>query len=132
VEIDKKTGSTTVALSKESTPLYNLGSIRGSASPIKLRDGSWLVLIHEVLHRDTRKYFHRFMLYDSNWNLREVSTSFYFSELFVEFCLSITETDGIITIFYSKEDNTTEAITVPFSSISWLPNDIRKWISDNF
>ena len=132
VEIDKKSGTTTVALSKESTPLYNLGSIRGSSSPIKLRDGSWLVLVHEVLQRETRKYFHRFMLYDSSWNLREISTSFYFSELFVEFSLSIIEIDGIITIFYSKEDNTTEIITVPFSSINWLPNDIQKWISEKF
>lgn len=126
-----KNGDTSILFQKESKD-YDLSNIRGSSAPIKLDNGSWLVLVHEVLFRDTRKYFHRFMMYDKDWNLQEISLGFYFQELFVEFSLSISVSGDMITIFYSKEDNTSEFIVVPFQNISWLPKDINKWIKETF
>lgn len=122
VEIDKNSGETKIILSKESSLLYNLSYIRGSSLPIKLKNGLWIVLVNEI---DKEKYFHRFLLYDSEWNLKEISISFYFSELFVEFCLD----ENNVILLFSKEDNTTEMIIFPLSTISWIPNDIKKFIS---
>jgi len=129
VEIDRDNGNTTVKLQKESN--YDLSRIRGSAAPLKINTG-WLVLVHEVLFMDTRKYFHRFLLYDNDWNLQEISTGFYFNDFFVEFSLSISLTNDHLTIFYSKEDNSTEIVTIPVNSIPWLPKDINKWLKEVF
>ena len=123
------TGNTTVKIQKESK--YDLSKIRGSASPLKMPNG-WLVLVHEVLFMDTRKYFHRFLYYDNEWNLQEISQSFYFQDFFIEFSLSMTITENDITIFYSKEDNSTEMLTLSINSIQWMPKDINKWIKDTF
>jgi len=131
VEIDPKNGNTKVSIQKESTE-YDLSKIRGSTSPIRLQNGSWLVLVHEVLLRDTRKYFHRFIIYDKDWNVQEISMGFYFNELFVEFSLSISIVNDVVTIFYSKEDNSTEMMTVSLLSVPWIPRDINKWIKETF
>jgi hypothetical protein len=52
--------------------------------------------------------------------------------LFVEFCLSISlnEKTSEITIFFSKEDNSSEMITVKLSEISWIPKDINNWLKN--
>jgi glycosyltransferase involved in cell wall biosynthesis len=133
VEIDKKTGHTTMILKRDLTD-FDLSSIRGSSSPVRLPDGSWLMIIHEVLFRDTRKYIHRFMLYTSDWILKHISLPFFFNELFVEFCLSIAfnEKDQMVSVFYSTKDNTTEMMTIPIDEIPWAPNDIKKWIQEEF
>lgn len=131
VEIDKKTGHTWVILQRDSG--YDLSSIRGSSSPIQLLDGSWLMIVHEVLFRDTRKYIHRFIWYNEDWSLKHVSLPFYFNELFVEFSLSIVfnDKDQMITVFYSTKDNSTEMITVPIKNVKWIPTDIKKWIQES-
>ena len=133
LEIDKKTGHTTMILKRELAD-FDLSSIRGSSSPIRLPDGSWLMIVHEVLFRDTRKYIHRFMLYTSDWTLKHISLPFFFNELFVEFCLSIafSEKDQMVSIFYSTKDNSTEMMTIPISDIPWAPTDIQKWIQEAF
>jgi len=134
LEIDKKTGNTSVVLKKDTNKFnFDLSKIRGSTCPIKLSDGSWLMVVHDLLNRDTRKYFHRFMLYTSEWELKDISLPFYFKELYVEFTLSMlyTKEDNTVTIFFSKEDNTTELVTMLFDNIQWLPVDIHKWIIEN-
>jgi hypothetical protein len=112
----------------------DLSSIRGSSSPIRLPDGSWLMIVHEVLFRDTPKYIHRFMLYASDWTLKHISLPFFFNELFVEFCLSIafSEKDQMVSVFYSTKDNSTEMMTIPIGDIPWAPTDIQKWIQEAF
>ena len=135
LELDKNNGNCNVVKELKNelkNELFDLSKIRGSSSPVKLSDGSWLILVHEVLQRDTRKYFHRFLLYTKDWELKEISLSFYFKELFVEFCLSISlnEKTSEITIFFSKEDNSSEMITVKLSEISWIPKDINNWLKN--
>lgn len=113
---------------------YNLGDIRGSANPIKMISGDWLVLVHEVMHKyNTRKYYHRFLRYSKNWNLLEVSEPFYFNTLFVEFSLSIMYdfSENNIIICHSTRDNTAELLKIKYGSIPWLPKDIKKYILNN-
>jgi len=135
VEINKKNGDTTVFLEKIN-PNFNLSRIRGSTSPIIQKIGSdsyWLILVHEVLCRDTRKYYHRFLQYTHDWKFVKMSIPFYFNELFVEFSLSILfEKNNNLTIFYSKEDNSTEMLKINSNDIQWMPSDIHLWLKDTF
>lgn len=120
---------------KEQYSDYNLKDIRGSANPIKIGD-DWLVLVHEVVHKDTRKYYHRFLKYSRNWDLLDISEPFYFKELFVEFSLSISHRiirrDNsdiyIINIFYSSRDNTSDVLSLEYQIIPWLPHNIKKYL----
>jgi len=127
LEINPEDGSYIVV--KEKYSKYNLKDIRGSANPLKINN-EWLILVHEVTHKDTRKYYHRFLKYSEDWELLEVSIPFYFKNLFVEFSLSImysSETNDIM-IVYSTRDNTTEIITYDYSKIEWIPNDIKEYL----
>lgn len=128
LSINKDTGDTKVHLQKKSS--YDLSRIRGSTSPIKLPNGYWLMLTHEVLQRDTRKYYHRFMLYNKEWELQEVGLPFYFKEFFVEFSLSIIYNNNDVHVCYSTEDNTTEMFIMDFAKIPWMPKDIYKFVKD--
>ena len=129
LEINKKTAECTVVFKKESK--YDLSDIRGSASPILIEE-SWYILTHQVIDMNTRKYYHRFLKYSSNWELEEVSLPFFFEELFVEFSLSISyhPTKNEITVFFSKEDNSSKMVSVHLFDIQWIPNDINKWIKN--
>ena len=121
LEINTETGKSTVSIEKENP--FNLSSLRGSSSPVKIND-DWIMIVHEVLERETRKYFHRFIMYDKDWNFKNISLPFYFEEFFVEFCLSISvDKDKDITIFYSKEDNESKYMKIPFQKINWMPNN---------
>lgn len=116
---------------KEQYTNYNLSDIRGSANPIRIPlDNTWLILVHEVVHKNTRKYYHRFLRYSNNWDLLDISEPFYFNELFVEFSLSIMydRSNNNVMILYSSRDNTTEMMTVDYSYIPWLPRDIKKYL----
>ena len=129
------TGDHNVVIEKYSN--YNLKDIRGSAIPIYIpsqpnsEKGCWLFLIHEVMHRDTRKYFHRFLRYSHDWELLDISDPFYFNNFYVEFTLSIMFSENKVMIPYSTRDNTTEILTVDYHDIPWLPRDTKQWLIDN-
>lgn len=117
LQIDTETGKSTVAIQKESS--LDLSDIRGSSSPVKIND-DWIMMVHGVLQRDTRKYYHHFIMYDKDWNFKHISLPFYFEELFVEFCLSISVEENQITIFYSKEDNESKMMQISYDKINWI------------
>ena len=120
LQIDTETGKSTVAIQKES-PL-DLSDIRGSSSPVKINN-DWIMIVHGVLQRDTRKYYHHFIMYDKDWNFKQISLPFYFEKLFVEFCLSISiDKEKQITIFYSKEDNESKMMKISYDKINWMSN----------
>jgi glycosyltransferase involved in cell wall biosynthesis len=127
LRIDTETGDTTVV--KEQYSEYDLSNVRGSAIPVRVGD-DWIVVTHEVVHRDTRKYFHRFLRYSSDWVLKNISEPFYFKRLYVEFTLSVmyNEKEDTLVIPFSTKDNSTELVTIPYQSIKWLPKDMKKWL----
>jgi glycosyltransferase involved in cell wall biosynthesis len=130
LRIDTETGDTNVV--KEQYSEYDLSNIRGSAIPVRVGD-DWIVVTHEVVHRDTRKYFHRFLQYSSDWVLKNVSEPFYFKRFYVEFTLSVmyNEKENTLVIPFSTKDNSTELTTIPYQSIKWLPKDMKKWLIEH-
>lgn len=107
---------------------YKFNEIRGSASPIWLEKyGCYLILTHEVIFHDTRKYVHRILMLDSEFNLLKTSEPFYFEHLFIEFTLSMIYDMNLdkLIIPYSYRDGESYICTLDFNNIKWLPDDIR-------
>jgi hypothetical protein len=105
---------------------YDLTRTRGSGNPITIETNGTgknerLVCVHEVIFKDTRKYYHRFLKYDNDWNLIGISQPFFFNTFYVEFTLSTLYIEGNLYIPFSTKDNTTEIITIEYDAIEWLP-----------
>ncbi len=109
---------------------YRFNDLRGSAPPIWLEEQqAYLIMTHEVIFNDTRKYIHRFLLFDKEFNLVKVSIPFYFHKLFIEFSLSIiydTNSKKLV-IPFSYKDGEAFLSTINFNDIIWLPDDIKKY-----
>lgn len=130
LEINVKNGESTVI--KEEFSEYDLSKLRGSSVPVKLPDGSWLFAVHEVIQKNTRKYFHRFLRYSKDWKLLDISLPFYIKTLFVEFTLSLCydKDTNMVILPFSTRDNTTEVVSINLKDIPWIPKDIRKHINN--
>jgi glycosyltransferase involved in cell wall biosynthesis len=129
LELNPDTGEEKIVCNKFSR--YDLSTMRGSSIPVKMKNGDWLLIVHEVVQQETRKYYNRILKYSPNWDLITVSTPFYFQTLFVEFCLSIYIENNILYIPYSSRDNTTELVSIEIDKIPWLPEgdkEYREWI----
>jgi hypothetical protein len=126
LELNIETGKEKVILEKFSN--YDLSPIRGSSVPVKYKD-EWYMVVHEVVEKDTRKYYHRILKYSKTWDLVEISLPFFFQNLFVEFSLSvmIDEDTHDLTIPFSTRDNTTETVSINLKNIPWVPKDIKQW-----
>lgn len=131
VKVQPNSGETSIYKIKENN-IFNLSGIRGSTSPVQLPDGSWIMCVHEVVHRDTRKYFHRFLMYTKDWEFKDISLPFYFKELYVEFTLSISFKNNEITVYFSMEDNTSEMLSINLDDIKMVPKDTNEWIKETF
>ncbi len=112
---------------------YDLSDLRGSASPIFLSHlNQYIIMTHEVAFCETRKYIHRFLLFDEEFNLLQISEPFYFQELFIEFSLSImyNHITNEIIVPFSIKDNESFICKIPFHSIPWLPTNIKEYFSN--
>lgn len=129
LELNVDTGKETVIIEKYSK--YDLSKIRGSSIPVKYND-EWYIVVHEVVQKDTRKYYHRILKYSKDWGLLEISLPFFFQTLFVEFTLSaiIDAAAEEMIIPFSTRDNTTETVSIKLKNIAWVPKDIKQWFKN--
>ncbi len=128
LEVDPDSGECKEIIRKEFK--YRFSDLRGSAAPIWLEDKQlYLIMTHEVIFNDTRKYIHRFLLFDKDFNLFKVSIPFYFHKLFIEFSLSIMYNKNTkkLVIPFSYKDGEAFIANIEFNDIIWLPDDIRKY-----
>jgi len=98
-----------IKLVKE-TKIYknkNLDTFRGSASPIPYKNG-WLFSIHQVHYSNPRKYFHRLVWMNKEFNDLRYSNVFYFEAVTIEYNLSICHSDNGLLLTYSQNDNSTK------------------------
>jgi hypothetical protein len=111
---------------KEYNPLYDLSSIRGSANPIRIKEDSgdeyYLCLVHQTIfdRMGMRRYVHLFLKYSLDWELKGISDSFFFKELFIEFSLCIYKENEHIVITYSVKDNTTEMVYINYKDLKMI------------
>lgn len=82
----------------------DLSSFRGSAGLIPYKNGL-LGTIHQVYHNNPRKYFHRFIWFNTDFNEMKYSKIFYFDSPGIEFNLSICLNNKELLVPYSFRDN---------------------------
>jgi hypothetical protein len=81
----------------------NLSTFRGSAVPIKYKDG-WLCTVHQVYYHKKRIYLHRFVWLSQDYLTVKYSDPFYFEKVGVEFNLGIACHEKGLIITYSVDD----------------------------
>lgn len=121
VKIDcKNKKSETVILKK--SQLNFPRDIRGGSQVIKINN-NYIACIHEVdlftseVGRKDAKYYHRFIVWDEDWNIVNFSNDFNFMGGDVEFCVGMTKKDDDILMTFGFQDNAAYVIKSPIETI---------------
>lgn len=112
---DKKT-SNSLFTSKQ---IFDLeGDLRGGSQVVRFRDKR-IALVHEVrlfrnkLEQKDAKYFHRFVMWDDNWNVVNISSPFSFLTAEIEFSCGMTFLGGDLLITFGFQDNAAYLLRIP-------------------
>lgn len=114
------TGECTIVSKKEYH--RDLWSLRGSAPPIPYKDG-YIYVTHEVAWVNWRTYFHRIVTFNKNFEITRVSQPFIFTNLGVEFCISILYNDGQFKFGVGIEDGRASIISISEEKMESLFNN---------
>lgn len=74
-------------------------------------------LMQNRLGQKDATYRHRFLVWDLDWNLVEVSDEFSFMDGRVEFCCGMTIVDGVMHLTFGFQDNAAFLLTLPIDKI---------------
>jgi hypothetical protein len=117
VVVNKKEGtSKTTHLSEQAFPLPR--DIRGGSQVLRMGD-YYIALTHEVdlwqteHHKKDGRYYHRFLIWDTNFNIVKASDSFNFMAAGVEFCCGMAEYRDEILISFGYQDNAAFILRLP-------------------
>ena len=126
VKINPDECSSEIIISKDDKLQLPRG-LRGSSQVIPLgNEGDRVTITHEVdffhhpgQHKDAY-YYHRFIVWDKDWNLKRLSAPFSFMDTRIEFNtgLAIQGNDFLIT--YGYQDNAAYALRMPISLLEEL------------
>ena len=135
-KVDPETGTCKNILKKH----YNLElpwELRGGSQVIPWKNGSRICVTHEVdfyhnpgYHKDAH-YYHRFVIWDKDWNLEAVSHQFKFMAAKIEFACGLALKDDNFIITYGYQDNAAYALKMPVKLLDNLNWENRKsWINN--
>jgi hypothetical protein len=118
VEVDIDTlSSKTVHLSADIIPLNS--DLRGGSSVIHWGD-KYYAVVHDVylfnneLGQKDAFYWHRFVVWDEDFNLIRVTKRFNFMQARVEFCCGLAITDDKVLMTFGYQDNCAYIMEMPF------------------
>lgn len=114
-ELNEDDGSLIDVKCEDLTP-HLCTDFRGSAPPIPYKDG-WLCVIHQVHYASPRKYLHRFVFFDKNFNTISYSDPFYFEKIGIEFCMGICHSEEGLILTYSQNDANANLIVIDYSFV---------------
>mgnify|MGYP006919332625 CR=1 FL=1 len=109
IKMDPKTGKSETIHFNENIVSIS-GDIRGGSQLIPYNDG-YIAVIHEVdlfNSREGRKdaiYYHRFIIWDKDWNIINYSQLFHFMNAQVEFCIGMAEYGDSYLFTFGFQDN---------------------------
>jgi hypothetical protein len=118
VKFDIESGTTVRAHLDESKYIPGLPDFRGGSQVIPYGD-YYLAVVHEVsltkseLGEKDGAYYHRFVVWDRNWNIVKYTDSFSFMKADIEFCCGACFVDENLLISFSFQDNAGFITTVP-------------------
>lgn len=96
--------------------------IRGGSQAIRYREG-YFALTHEVdlfkspEGRKDSVYYHRFIFWDDDFNIRKVSEDFHFLDAHVEFCVGMAEYGDCYLMTFGFQDNAAFILECPAKTI---------------
>ena len=108
-----------------------LGDIRGGSQVIPF--GEYYIacthevdLFNDVLGRKDGKYFHRFIVWDENWDIHSYSDKFYFMDGQVEFCVGMAEYGDFYLLTFGFTDNAAFTLKAPKNTVAnFITNKLR-------
>ena len=115
VKVDTKLGTSKTVLLGTTMPLYR--DLRGGSQVLPFKDGH-IAVTHEVdlfkspEGRKDARYYHRFVIWDKNWNIIKHSTDFHFMDADVEFCIGMAEYGGDYLLTFGFQDNAAYVLKV--------------------
>ncbi|MBS0620313.1 MAG: hypothetical protein JSS61_02510 [Verrucomicrobia bacterium] len=102
---------------------HDFTRFRGSAAPIPF-DNGYLLLVHEVIHLPDyqRNYLHRFVYLDKDFRIQQVSRTFLFRHVGIEFCCAMTydHSGKNLILPIGIEDREAYLCTVPVDTVRSL------------
>lgn len=110
VKVNIETLSSETILLKEQK-IDVMRDLRGGSQVIKYKD-YYIAITHEVdlwfdymNHKDAH-YYHRFIVWDKDWNIVKYTDTFKFLDANIEFCCGLTEFKGKYLITFGFQDST--------------------------
>lgn len=120
--------SSKVVIKKDQNLNLPLG-LRGSSQVIPFgNEGDRICITHETdfyYHQNKKKdaqYYHRFVIWDKDWNVKKISKQFKFMGAMIEFCCGMAIKDNNFIITYGYQDNAAYALKMPINlldKIEW-------------
>tara|TARA_A100001035_G_scaffold190715_1_gene152300 strand:- start:4926 stop:5939 length:1014 start_codon:yes stop_codon:yes gene_type:complete len=116
VKVDLDNNSSHTVFLSDTT--YNLPlDIRGGSQLIPWDDNTYLAIVHECKfipensngYKDA-DYFHKFIIWNSDWSIKYISESFNFMTAKTEFCIGLEQVEDNIIIVFGFQDNGCYAI----------------------
>lgn len=114
-DLNLETGELTPFMNKKLNDL-NLSSFRGSAVPIKYKEG-WLMTIHQVYYHKKRRYFHRLVWLNNDFTEIKYSKLYYHEHIGVEFNLGICLCDEGVILTYSVDEKNSTLTIIDYDTI---------------
>ena len=118
--------SSETVISKDEKLKLPLG-LRGSSPVILFGDeGDRMCITHETdfFHHPGMKkdahYYHRFLIWDKDWNVKSLSKPFKFMGTMIEFCCGLLVKDNNLIMSYGYQDNAAYALKMPIETLNDL------------
>jgi tetratricopeptide (TPR) repeat protein len=100
-----ETTKTISLVKKDNNVPHFFNKFRGSTSGFEYKDEIWFI-VHIVSYESPRHYYHAFVIFDNQMNLKKYSAPFKFEGESIEYSLSLIVEDDRILIPYSTWDST--------------------------
>jgi hypothetical protein len=105
---------------------FETGDLRGGSQVIKIKD-YYVAIVHETdlynseAGRKNASYYHRFVIWDTNFNLKRISDKFKFMDAKIEFCCGLCEIEDNLYITFGFQDNAAFILRIPKDVVyQWL------------
>ena len=121
-ELDTITSKTVITKSLE---VSGIRSQRGGSQVIPFGEFR-IAITHEcdywINEGNTKdaKYYHRFMIWDKDWNLVKITETFKFMDTQIEFCCGLAMKDGNFLISFGYQDNAAFVLKMPVDVLDQL------------
>ena len=101
--------------------------LRGSSQVLPFGDnGDRICVTHETdfyYHQNKKKdaqYYHRFIIWDKDWNIKKVSKQFKFMNAMIEFACGMVIKDDYLIISFGFQDNAAHLLKMPLKLLDEL------------